>query len=169
MSIFGFVSVLIAVISVAAIVLHNRVMGKRAPVDTHLARLEDLLRDRVEMIYRYSRPGSELRGLCDEYIDLDFESIIKTLPDIGRAFEDEKEAGNLIISEPLDDDLDPEADDYVTMAGLESNAQAIIETTTTLNQAIESYNSFITGRPQEILMARVLGLTTKEPLSQTFL
>ena len=162
-SIFGIVSIAIALISVAAIVLHNRVMGKRAPVDAHLTQLEDLLRDRMEMLYRYSRPGTQLYELCEQYIDLDLESILKALPDIGRAFDEAWDTGNLIITEPLDDEPEPQQDDYVTMAGLESNAHAIQETTAALNQAIKNYNSFITDRPPEALMAKVLGLTTEEP------
>ena len=164
-SIFGIISITVAILSIAAIVLHNRVMGKRAPVDTYLAKLEELAHDRIEMLYQYSRPGSELRELCDEYIDQDLESILKALPEIDRAFDDEKEAGNLVISEPLvEDDPDTDADEYVTMAGLESNANAIRETTVALNQAIEIYNDYITTRPLEKLMAMVLGLSVEDAL-----
>ena len=161
-SIFGIVSMITVLVSVAAIVLHNRIMGKRAPIDTQLAALEDLLRNRVEMLYHYSRPGTELHALCDLYMDLDLESILQALPDIGRAFDDAIEAGNLIIREPLDDNPTPTSDNYVTMAKLEDNAQAIQEATITINQAIKSYNNFITSRPLEMLMARILGLTVEE-------
>ena len=163
-SIFGIISIMIVMISVAAMVIHNRVMKKRTPVDTHLAELEDLVRDRVEMLYRCSRPGSELRALCDQYIDLDFESIQKALPDIGMAFDDAWEAGNLITDAPFKEDSASAADHNITIATLDNNAQAIQETTAALNQAIDSYNDFITNRPHDILMAHVLGLTTVEPL-----
>jgi len=162
-SIFGIISIAIAVLSVVAIVLHNRVMGKRTPVDTLSAELESLLRDRVEMLHQYSRPGSELRELCDMCIDLDLESMLKALPEIGRAFDDEREAGNLIISEPLEEYPEAAMDNYVSMAKLDNNTQAIQEATLSLNQAIDAYNDFITNRFPAVFMAQILGLNTEEP------
>ncbi|MCL2571851.1 MAG: LemA family protein [Defluviitaleaceae bacterium] len=48
MSIFGFISMFIAVVSVAAIVLHYKIMKRRAPVDIHMEELEELMRQRQE-------------------------------------------------------------------------------------------------------------------------
>jgi len=137
-SVFGVVSVAVALISVAVIVLHNRVMSKRAPVDMYFAQLEVLLRDRIEMLYHASPPDSELRHLCNQSIDLDVNSIIKALPDIDRAT-----AVELHIHE-------------------QENIQAIKESTEALNQAIEEYNRFIVSSFPIILMARVLGFADEE-------
>ena len=135
-SIFGVISVVIAILSVATIVLHNRVMGKRTPVDTHLAALEDLLRERIEILYQTSYPDSELYTLCTQCIDLDFNDIIKALPHIDRASFDCEEVHT-------------------------DNAKAISETTAALNHAIEEYNKYITGRFPAVFMASILGLTTE--------
>jgi len=48
MSIFGFISMFIVVVSVAAIVLHYKIMKRRAPVDIHMEELEELMRQRQE-------------------------------------------------------------------------------------------------------------------------
>jgi len=137
-SVFGIVSVAVALISVVIIILHNRVMSKRTPVDTYLTELEDLLREKIEILYHASLPGTELQVLCNQCIDLDLSSIINAMPDIDRA----------------------------SMADLheyehESN-RAIQETTEALNQAIKAYNSFITGSLPVVLMSRILALTTEE-------
>ena len=137
-SIFGIVSVVVALISVAIIVLHNQVMSKRTPVDTHLEALEDLLRQYVEELYHTCHPDSELFDLCSQCVDLDFDSIVKALPDISRASE-----------------IDLYIDGH-------ENIQAIQDTAEALNLAIEEYNNFITGRLPGKLMALVLGLTAED-------
>ena len=161
-SMFGIISIAVALVSILAIVLHNRVMKRRTAVDYLTEELETLLRDRLGMLHRYSRPGTQLRELCDVYMDLELESILFALPEITAAFEDAKEAGSLVISEPLEEEPEQPEASYVSMARLESNADAIFEKTEALNQAIEVYNAFITHRLPEGLMARVLGLEVQE-------
>ena len=146
-SIFGIVSILIALLSIAAIVLHNQVMNKRAPVDTYLAELEDLLRDRIEILYHTSSQHTELHVLCDQYIDLDMPAMLKALPYIHRAAYDA---------------------DLHTSTTITQNAEVIQETTAALNQAIEAYNGFITGRPPMAAMAFILGLTTEDPVDPLY-
>ena len=158
-SLFGVISVVIALISVAVIMLHNQVMRKRTPVDTYIDALEALLRKRVEALYHASHPDSELHALCAECVDLDFDSIVKALPDIDRAFAEEAEYLNLDESE-WNESQPPTMD--IDATDLSKNTQAIQETTEALNQAIEVYNSFITGRLPVVLMALTLGLTTEE-------
>ena len=139
-SIFGIVSVVIALISVAIIVLHNRVMAKRTPVDTYLAELEDMLRDRIENLYHASHPDSELRDLCGQCVDLDLSNMLKALPDIDRA---------CAAGSHIDEHAHP---------------QGMGETIKALNQAIEEYNRFITGNLPVVLMAQALGLKVEEPV-----
>jgi len=162
-SIFGIVSIVIALISVVAIVLHNRVMNKRTPVDTYLEELEVLLRDRVEMLHGSAAPGSRLRSLCDQCTYLDFESILEALPDVNEALDDAKEAGDLIISGSFKDDFEAAAAENITFTAIDENAQKIQETITALNQSIENYNSFIASR-LGVLMAQILGLEAEDPV-----
>jgi len=144
-SIFGIISIVVALLSVAVIILHNRVMAKRTPVDTYLADLENLIRERLNNLYNESHPGTELQALCGQYMDLDLNSMIKALPDIDRACEDE-----------------PDINEHeITLS--------ISKTTETLNQAIEAYNSFITGSLPVKLMAFALTLTTEETIHCTLI
>jgi len=138
-SIFGIVSVAVALICVAIIVLHNRVMNKRTPVDEHLAALEDLLREKIENLYNTSHADSELRVLCGQCVDLDLNSMLKALPDID------------IVADDL------QTNDY------EAN-QKIQETIAGLNQVIDEYNRFIIRNLPVNLMAQALGLTAEEPI-----
>ena len=139
-SIFGIVSVVVALVSIAIIVLHNRVMIKRAPVDSYIVALEDLIRGRLESLYESSPHGSELQALCIQYMDLDLNSMVKALPEIDRAYE-----GDMYIDE-------------------HAINQAINETAQDLNQAIQEYNRFITGSLPVSLMAQVLALTTEDAI-----
>lgn len=132
-------SVAVALICVAIIVLHNRVMNKRTPVDEHLAALEDLLREKIENLYNTSHADSELRVLCGQCVDLDLNSMLKALPDID------------IVADDL------QTNDY------EAN-QKIQETIAGLNQVIDEYNRFIIRNLPVNLMAQALGLTAEEPI-----
>ena len=138
-SIFGVVSVITAVTSITIIVLHNRLMLKRTPVDTYAAALEDLIRERIEGLYHTSPPESELHDLCSLYVDLGLNDMIMALPEIDRACE----------SSLLDDE----------------SASAIQETTEALNQAIQDYNNLITNNLPMKLLAQVLTLTTELPIN----
>ena len=159
-SIFGIISVLVAFFSIAAIVLHNRVMSKRTPVDTYLTQLEDLLRDRLVALYHLSPHDSELHDLCDQYMDLDLSAIAGALPDIHRASK-----ADLHINAPEEWEAQESSDRLETLA---QNAEAIQETAAALNQAIQVYNGFITGRPPMAAMAYILGLTVEEPITYPF-
>jgi len=139
-SVFGIISVAVAVVSVVSIMLHNRVMKMRAPVDAYLAALEDLLRERIDTLLRESFADSELRRLCGNAVDLELNEMIKALPDIDRAAS-----------------LDMHTAE-------QENAIAIRETTEALNQAIEEYNRYITGSLPVVLMAQALGLETEDIL-----
>jgi len=142
-SIFGVVSVIIAVVSVAIIVLHNRLMLKRTPVDAYFTALEDLIRDKIEDLYHTSPPESELRDLCSLYVDLDLDSMLKALPEISRACESGLECN---------------------ISGSDESAKAIQETTEALNLSIQEYNALITGSIPMKLMAQMLTLTTESPI-----
>jgi len=144
MSLFGFVSLFIVVISIAAIVLHNRVMKRRAPVDVHLEELEELLRRRVEILYTLSQVDTKLRDLCIQCVDLDFETIANSIADINEAYNQEQSSDSQC---------------------LEENWQKINDTTTALNNAIEAYNTFISKNPSGATMAQILGITKEEPIS----
>jgi len=140
-SIFGIISVVIAVVSVTIIVLHNRLMLKRAPVDTYFTSLEDLIRERIENLYSQSHPDSELRAICAISVDFNLNGMIEALPDIDMASEKER---------AIDD---------------KESCQIIRETTEALNQAIEGYNRLITGSLPMKLMAQILALTTEETVN----
>ena len=144
-SIFGAVSMGIIVLSVGAMLLHMKIMRKRVPVDNNLSQLEDLYRERVEILLLVGDYDTELYYLCLQYVDLDFASMQRAMPDIDAAFEDILETGCQIEED--------------TTARLVENAQAIQKVTDALNKAITEYNEFITTRPIEGLMARILGLT----------
>ena len=145
-SIFGITSIFIAIISIAVIILHNRIMKRRTPVDIYMAELEELVRQRMEMLYKISTPGTDLNQLCANYIDLDFNAILDVLPDINDAFN---------ISE----------EKHTTdTTALDENADIINKTTDTLNQAIKYYNDYISKSPTEIAMAKILGLEEVEPV-----
>jgi len=144
-SIFGIISVVVAIISVAVIVLHNRVLNKRAPVDAYFSELEDLLRGRIEALLHAGPPDSELRRLCSHAVDLELSDMIKALPDIDRAC--------------LDLHIEDEPE----------NIQTVQDTIIALNQSIEVYNRFIAGSLPVVLMARVLALTIEESVEGIWL
>jgi len=143
-SIFGITSIFIVIVSVAVIILHNRIMKRRTPVDTYLAELEELIRQRMEMLYSIAIPGSELHELCTHYIDLDFNSLLHAYPDITNAYDHAEEKYS------------------TTPTALEENAEAMHTTTQALNKAIETYNNYITKSPTEAAMAKILGLKKEE-------
>ena len=145
MSFIGVISIPIVLVSVAALMLHARVMRKRAPVDIYMAELEDQLRERLEMIYAISTPESMLHELCNGCIDLEFTHILKSMPDINDALEAERGFHESQAVHELD-----------------SNAETIRTTNQNLNQAVDEYNNFIQARLHDVLMARVLGLETVE-------
>ena len=152
MSAFGFVSIFIAVLSIAAIVLHYRVMRKRSPVDNALAQLEDLLRQRVEAILDTSDEDTELFALCSQVVDMDYAALFGAVPDIENALWETIEAG-----------------EHVPMDVLSENAHAIQAGTEALNQAIVEYNHIITAKPSGVLMALILGLAVEEPVDPPWL
>ncbi|MCL2360332.1 MAG: hypothetical protein FWC73_00800 [Defluviitaleaceae bacterium] len=80
MSIFGFVSLFIVVLSVAIIVLHYRVMKRRAPVDTYFTELENLLRQRIELLYAIN--PVELSDLYDQSITIELSSLLAAIAEI---------------------------------------------------------------------------------------
>jgi len=139
MSIFGLISLFIALVSVSVIVVHSRVMRKRAPVDIHFAALEELLRARIEMLYDTSPPDSQLNEICATCVDLDYDTMVGALPSITANMEDE-----------------PPSED------IEANSTEIQTTIEALNAAIETYNEAITKKPSAALMAMALGLKTLE-------
>ncbi|MCL2405437.1 MAG: hypothetical protein FWC92_07820 [Defluviitaleaceae bacterium] len=141
-SIFGIISIVVALFSVAIIVLHNRLMAKRTPVDSYFTQLETLVRDRIEHLCHASTPDAELHTLCIQYVDMDIESMIRALPDIEHAHE-----ANL------------QASDDAIPAIHETIIETINETIEALNQAINEYNSLITGNILMRLMAQALALT----------
>jgi len=138
-SIFGVISIIIAVVCISIIVLHNRFMLKRTPVDNYFTALEDLIREKLEGLYHSSAPESKLRDLCSLYVDLDLDSMLKALPEISKACE-------------------PDIQD-------DESAKAIHETAEALNQAIQDYNKLITGNIIMKLMAQALTLTTESPIN----
>ena len=148
MSFIGIISIPIVLASVAALVLHARVMRKRAPVDTQMEELEDQLRQRLEIIYTISAPGTVLYELCNGCIDLEFTRILESMPDINDALEAEKKQC-----------------ESQTVQELDSNADIIQTTIQNLNQAVDEYNNFIQARLPDVLMARVLGLENVEPVN----
>jgi len=139
MSVFGFVSLFIVVISVAVIILHYRLMRKRAPVDVHFDQLEELLRQWIENLYHISPVGSGLYNLCDQYIDLEFSDILSAMPEIHDFCEQEQQDSS-------------------------TNIATINDTISALNRAISEYNAFIAKTPATVLMAHILGLKTMEPI-----
>ena len=164
-SVFGIVSVVVALLSVAAIILHNRIMRKRTPVDTHFAELEELLRIRVEMLHDISTPGSSLQGLCDECVTLDVGSMLNALPYINTAFDCEKEAEMPSHDEsPEEDEEEDFASADITVATLEENTEAINAATEALNQAINDYNSYIASSRPVTIMALILGLKAEKTI-----
>jgi len=151
-SIFGFVSLFITIVCVAAIVLHSKVMRRRAPVDTHMAQLEDLLRLRVEIMYNLSPVDSPLHELCAQCVDADFANIMATLPSITETYQ---QAYRDATWDEIHNDL-------------QENTESIEETITNLNQVIEKYNNYITANSSGMTMAWILGLSTEEPLASIF-
>jgi len=139
MSIFGLISLFVALVSVSVIVVHSRIMRKRAPVDIHFATLEELLRVRIELLYNASPQDSELNEICATCVDLDYDTIVSVLPSIKANMEDEP---------PTED--------------MEANTTDINSTIEALNTAIETYNEAITKKSSAALMAMALGLETLE-------
>ena len=143
-SAFGIISIAIALASVTIIVLHNRLMLRRTPVDSYMAALEELLRESLERLFNASPPGSDLQNLCGNCMDLGLNDIIQALPDISRA-----------CTPGLCDE--------------QEKLHAIRETAEALNQAIRDYNSLITGSLPMKLMAQALSLTTEEAINMEIL
>jgi len=140
MSVLGFVSLFIVVISVTIIILHYRLMRKRAPVDVHFDHLEELLRQWIEDLYSVSPIDSELYSLCGQCIDLGLAELLSTAPFIVQ----------------------------ITQPDTNTETAAITETISALNRAIMEYNAFISKSPVNVLMASILGLKTVEPVAHVF-
>jgi len=125
--------------------VHSRVMGKRAPVDVLYAKLEDLLRERIELLYDAAPQDSELFGICESCVDLDYNAMVSALPAIILSMDDAA-----VGSEDLD-----------------NNAIEITTTVESLNTAISVYNETITRKPSAALMAMALGLGEEDSVELT--
>jgi len=183
MSIFGFMSLFVVVASVAVLVLHYRLMRRRAPVDVHFAHLEEQLRQWTENLYSISPAGSDLRILCDRCIDMDFAGLLLTAPEIYEAFNQASEAGILRVYhlskyEYEEGEEEVELSEYksataapnphLEQSGPDKHIAAMHETIEVLNRAVKEYNTFIAKNPTVALMAHVLSLETVEPIQEIF-
>ena len=164
-SLFGFVSLFIALVCISAIVVHYRIMRRRAPVDLLIAELESLFRTRLEILYNLSAPQSLLRSLCDQYIDMDLSSLLDALPEIVEAFENSSDSGEVFLEDAKEESIKADSEDCARMEALEANYKAVEDAIVALNKKIENYNNFITKGVSNILMAKVLGLSEEDFIS----
>ena len=146
-SALGIASLAVLLFCVGALILHFRVMQKKSRVEGHFADLDNLLRDRLELVMDLcadSTPGEvELAALCESYVDGDVRDIIKALPKLRKAIDSFEE----IFA----------SDEYIHNTGaLEDAAQDY-------NAALDTYNGFIANYPGK-LMAQALGLAPEKPL-----
>ncbi|MCL2386988.1 MAG: hypothetical protein FWC89_05470 [Defluviitaleaceae bacterium] len=135
-SIFGVVSFLILVVSVGALILHNKIITRRAAVDEALAAVDNLLHEQLETLYEtaITHPDSQdFLELCEDYAALQTRELLIALPEL------QEEAAHF---------LPPPEDE---------KKEALTQAVKTLNTAIDIYNAFITKFPAQ-LMASILTL-----------
>ena len=77
-SFFGIISVVVFTASVAAMVLHFNVMKRRAALDNALAQLDDLLRERLELLYETE--SNEIRKQCEAAAALETRELLRHFP-----------------------------------------------------------------------------------------
>jgi len=165
-SLFGFVSLFIALVCISAIVVHYRIMRRRAPVDLLILELENLFRTRIEILYNLSTPHSLLRNLCDQYIDTNLASLLDALPDIIEAYENTSDTEEVFLEDGEEESSQINNEDYEAYTkALEENYNTTEDAIASLNKKIEDYNNFITKGVSNILMAKVLGLSEEETIS----
>jgi hypothetical protein len=135
-SVFGIISIIVFLISVRFLVLHYQVMKKRGAADEKLAALDNLLRERLEIVYEQTEnlpDTQELRELCEIFSAYETKKLIKSINRLNKAIE--------IIPE-------------------ESLAVNITETeqaTDIFKQSAAEYNAYIAAFPANF-MAYILGL-----------
>jgi len=100
---------------------------------------------------------------------MDFVSLYEAMPEIDEAFF-QAEVDNELIQPPEvtatineEDNEDENADDDI-LTKIKNNYNATSTTISTLNTAIDTYNTYITTNQSAALMSKVLGLSTEEPL-----
>jgi len=120
MSLFGFLSLFIALLCVAIIILYHRIMSRRTPVDMYFAQLEDLLRDKAELLYKLD--PTKYGDLYDKSLVLSIEDLLSALHDINEEHESLAENASTLIK--TKESLLKAVDDY--NAFITSNPHTIL-------------------------------------------
>jgi len=133
---------IIFVLSVSAMVLHFKVMKRRGAVDESLAVLDNLLRERIEIIYEMTEGApetDELREKCAEFSAYDTRRLINSIFEIDEAAEILTEDRNF----------------------LDENIIETEQARAAFNDIINAYNAYIAIFPARI-MAFFLGLSQEK-------
>jgi len=130
-SISGVVAGVIFLISVGALILHRKVMVRRGALDDAYARLDELLRERLGIIYENAAQQNvtEVCRLCEPFFSLETRELLKAF-------------------------------DKVKMENAEVLAEIVAETDEAIanfNESVSVYNAYIAKFPARE-MAKILGL-----------
>jgi len=146
-SLFGLVSIVVLVLSAAALVLHFRVLVLRGQVDDSFAQVEVLVRVRIDLIYDLGTnhdDGSELCLMCEEADASHAKDVFASFPEIEKVLED----------------LRLEPDSFIP---LKENKTEVLSAAGVYNVHLEKYNLFIGKLPGSV-MAHVIGLKQEKAL-----
>jgi len=146
-TLFGLISIIVLLFSVAALVIHFRILQLRGNADDSFIQVETLIRKQVDLFYDIGaahKTGSSLCDLCEEADELHAKEVFASLPSI------EKELENLKI----------EADEQ---APLKENMHELMRSAEEYNKHTEKYNTFIRSLPGSA-MAAIVGLKYEKAL-----
>ena len=143
--VFGILSVLVLLGSVAALIFHSRLLLLRGTLDNCLNKLDEHLRLRLEIIYEIAEIMEDEQGIIEQCIEnsgKDTRQIIRNLPKLHKAIEDLKNNED---------------------KALEENAQEIEQSTKAYNDVLVKYNEYVSKFPG-IVLAFLVGLKTEKPI-----
>ncbi|MCL1843862.1 MAG: hypothetical protein FWF79_08615 [Defluviitaleaceae bacterium] len=159
-SLFGAMSLIILIASVAALILHFKVMKFRGAVDDSLEKTDSLLRDRIEIIYNLAREAEEnldnplamrqIIKMCETHASYDTQKLIKTRTEL------EESASELLAASNCE----------INKKALSDNTEEIRLADIGLQNVAAEYNKYISATPGNI-MALMLGLSVEDFVSHS--
>ena len=143
-SFFGVISLIILIISAAALIIHHNVVKVRASLDQYMMQFEELLHDRLEIIIEIAEELKQpsICEACEAYLNADTREITKAWAKIEK------------ITAPIKEELNK---------ALTENAQEIDVVVTGYNGLADAYNNRISKLPGR-LIAYIVGLEAVKEL-----
>jgi len=144
----GLLSIIALLVSVGALLLHSRLLFLRGAVDDSFKELEELIHDRLQIIYDIAstlEDSQDLKERCIKYSGREVRQILKSMHKLHKA----------ITAIPVDSELKDE---------LTENSHEIERAVRAFNEVLVKYNRYVSKFPGRIVSFAV-GLKPEKPIN----